>query len=28
VHSWDRCVICYVDVDSVDLYIVNHLGIK
>jgi hypothetical protein len=28
VHSWERCGICYVDVDSLDLYIVIHLGIK
>jgi hypothetical protein len=28
VHSWERCGIYYVNVDSVDLYIVIHLGIK
>jgi hypothetical protein len=28
VHSWEKCGTYYVDVDSVDLYIVIHLGIK
>jgi hypothetical protein len=28
VHSWERCGIYYVDVDSVDFYIVILLGFK
>jgi hypothetical protein len=28
VHSWEMCEIYYVDVDSVDFYIVILLGVK
>jgi hypothetical protein len=28
VDSWEKCGTYYVDVDSVDLYIVIYLGIK